>query len=129
MTVGWTNPSSVSIVVDELFDQVNISAATLRVPAGTKALYLATPVWQDFTIVEYPVSNETIDTPTLKAYASDGIVYISGLQPGMPLSIYTIAGQLVYKGIAKAAEESVPINASGIYIVLAGKQTAKTVIN
>jgi len=56
VTVGWATPLSVST---NIFSGVNTKAATLHVPAGTKALYQAAPVWKDFgTIVE-------IETPTV----------------------------------------------------------------
>ena len=66
VTVSWATPLSVS---SYLFTGVNLSAATLHVPAGTKALYQAAPVWKDFgTIVEgspqtpnYEISLSSID--------------------------------------------------------------------
>jgi hypothetical protein len=129
VTVEWTNPSSV--LINEPFAEVNIAAATLRVPIGTKSTYQAALTWRDFgTIVEYdPLGNEKIEAPTLKAYAANGMVHITGLQPGMPLSIYTLAGQLVYKGVARSTEAFIPLSTSGIYIVTSGVETVKVVVN
>jgi len=50
VTVEWTTPLPVWNIT---FDGVNLPAATLHVPAGTKALYKADPVWGLFgTILE-----------------------------------------------------------------------------
>jgi uncharacterized protein YjdB len=45
VTVGWANPLSVPATV---FNDINISEATLHVPKGTRALYQAADVWQSF---------------------------------------------------------------------------------
>ena len=112
------------------FGGLNTSSVTLHVPTGTKSLYQAATSWKDFgTIVEYtPVNSEHIEVSTLKAYASNCILTISGLQAGESVSIYSVAGQLVYKGIAKSASEQIPLNVSGIYIVAAGNQTIKVIL-
>ena len=111
------------------FSGVNTSEITLHVPSGTKARYAQAGVWKDFgTIVEYTVGNETIYTQTLKSYASNNVLYISGLRPNKPLSIYSINGQLVYQGIAKSETEQISFNVRGVYIVVTEKQIAKVVI-
>jgi len=118
------------VIVPSSFYSANISAAALHVPAGTKALYQAADVWKDFgAIVEYTVGNENISSQTLKAYASNGILHISSLRPGVALRIYDFAGRLVYTGIATAAEEYIPLHTRGFYIVAAGEQRVKTVVN
>jgi uncharacterized protein YceK len=48
VTVNWPTPLPVS---DITFYNVNTSAVTLNVPAGTEALYKAAPIWKDFNIV------------------------------------------------------------------------------
>ena len=130
VTVEWTTPFSISLS-DSIFYNVSTSAATLRVPTGTKARYQAASVWKDFgTIVEYsPTGIEQFEAQTLKAYASNGLLHITGLQPGVHFSIYNLAGQLVYQGIAKTAEEYVSLAARGVYIVAAGEQKVKVINN
>ena len=49
ITVEWTTPLSVPT---NIFDGVSTSAATLHVPAGTKALYKAADVWKDFGTID-----------------------------------------------------------------------------
>ena len=98
---------------------------TLHIPAGTEALYQAAPVWKDF---KYNITSiEQVEVSPLKAHASNGILYISGLKTGKPLNIYSVSGQLVYTGIATAAEEQIPVAASGVYIVVSGEQTVKVI--
>ena len=124
VTVEWDTPL---IVPSDLFSNVNTSAATLHVPSGATARYRAANVWKTFgTFDDTPSGNENITIQSLKACVSDGILYISGIQPGQPLYIYNIVGQLIYNGIAKATEEHIALNARGIYIVVAGgRQTIK----
>ena len=125
VTVEWITPLAVP---DQLFFSVNTSTVTLHVPTGTIERYQNATVWKDFAIVEYDLTgNENIHPSTLTASASNGILYINGLQPGKPLHIYNITGQLVYKGVAKATQESIAVAARGIYVVTAGTQTVKII--
>jgi len=131
VTVSWSIPLDVDDY--EFYDGENlkkyISASTLHVPPGTKALYEAAPVWKDFgMIVESTTGIELIENQTLKAYASDGFLHISSLKTGSTISIYSIFGQLVYRGVAKAETERIPLNVNGIYFVTAENQTIKTVV-
>lgn len=62
VTIGWSTPLSVSASV---FSNVDVASVTLRVPAGTKALYEAADVWKDFgTIKEMTVTVEAPDPVT-----------------------------------------------------------------
>ncbi|GHT72892.1 hypothetical protein AGMMS50262_02920 [Bacteroidia bacterium] len=49
VTVSWNNPLEVSSTI---FNEIDLSIGTLIVPKGTKALYEAAPVWQDFGTIE-----------------------------------------------------------------------------
>lgn len=59
------------------------------------------------------ISNEDIVSSSLKAYASNGMLHVSGLQAGISLRIYNLAGQLIYSGTAKAAEERISLATQG----------------
>ena len=126
VTVEWTTP----LIVDEIFANVNKSEATLHVPSGTKALYQAANVWKEFNpIVEYvPTHTELVEVPKLKTYASNGVLYINGLRIGKLLSIYSINGQFVYQGVAKAENERITLNTQGVYIVVSENQTIKAIV-
>jgi len=123
VTVEWDTPLTVH---DDLFHNVNTSAATLHVPPGFITRYRAANVWKTFgTFDDTPSGNEHISLQSLKAFASDGLLYISGILPGQPLYIYNIVGQLIYQGLAKVTEEHIALNARGIYIVATEEQTVK----
>ena len=49
MKVFWNEPFDISNL--NLFNQVDVSAVKLTVPSGTKALYQAALVWQDFGMI------------------------------------------------------------------------------
>ena len=67
VTVQWNNPLSVN---PDIFSGVSLSAATLKVPAGKKALYQAAPVWKDFgTITESSVTPGTAELTVTPATA------------------------------------------------------------
>ena len=66
---------------------------------------------------------------TLKAHASNGVLYISGLQSGKPVNIYSITGQLVYAGVAKAEYEQISVSVTGVYVVVSEYQSVKVVLN
>jgi hypothetical protein len=126
MTVEWEKPLLIDI---EPLRGLAIEEMTLFVPEGTIEAYEDADFWKEFgEIVEYEfdlTSNEIVERPTLKAYTSTGILYLAGLNPGKPLYIYNLAGQLIYKGIAKGKEEQIPLASNGIYIVVASDQTVK----
>lgn len=127
MMVEWPTPLNVP---DNMLEEVDLSSVTLHVPKGTKALYQATGVWKNFgTVVEdSSAGSEQVAIPTLKGYVSNGILSISGLQTGNPVFIYSIFGQLIYKGNAKSETEQIPLTIPGVYIVNAENQAVKIVV-
>jgi hypothetical protein len=71
VTVGWATPP---LIPDGYrFFGVPLSAATLRVPAGTKVLYEQAPEWKDFgTIVEYGDAPNLSVSPSTLDFAVGG---------------------------------------------------------
>ena len=133
VTVEWSTPLTVSDdVFQGLYTTTGISyLITLRVPAGTRASYQTAPVWKGFkSIVEYDyTANSHIEPSTdLKAFASGGVLHVSGLQAGKAFSVYSLAGQLVYNGTAKAETEQITLNIRGNYIVTSGEQRVKVIV-
>jgi len=74
------------------------------------------------------VSKEIItdgqDIP-LKAYIRGGKLTVRGLMGGKVWSIYDTSGNLVYRNIASSDEESVLLNAQGVFIVESEGRTVK----
>jgi hypothetical protein len=124
VTVSWSTPLSVED--NYIFNDITLSGVTLHVPAGTEPLYRAAPVWKDFKLAT-SVDNERIEpTAPLRAWTADGILHISGLRHGETFCIYTIQGQLIYKGIARTGEEEAALaNTPGVYILSAGERRIK----
>jgi len=133
ITVEWTTPLVISHV-DDIFPSWTFRDNTLRVPAGTKALYEKAEVWKDFAnIVEYsPTGNDEVhdlvDAPELQAFASNGVLHINGLHPGESFTVYNLYGQLLYKGMATSTEVQVALRMKGVHIVVAtGGQSSRSV--
>jgi len=63
----------------------------------------------------------------LRAYAQDGILYVSGLTAGQSFSVYNIVGTTLYQGIASADKANLPLPLRGVYIVTDGKTVVKVV--
>jgi hypothetical protein len=73
-------------------------------------------------------SDTGIDTPqanTLEARVIDGVLHISGLEPGETFAVYNMQGHLLYKRKATAAEEQIRLSGSGVYIVTSRGRVVK----
>ena len=78
------------------------------------------------------VANETVEQQLLKAWVSDGMLYVSGVRQSSTLCVYTITGALIYQGVANGTEtHGLQIHANildrGIYIITDGIKTVKVV--
>ena len=124
ITVHWIIPLYSYYLA--LMPSSQASTVTLHVPAGTEHLYKAALHWKDYKIVTFNVGNEIIDFQTLKIYASNGILNITGFQPGAPLNIYSLSGQLVYQSITHVNME-IPLN-KGVYIVNMNNRSEKVIV-
>ena len=84
---------------------------------------------QDFDItVDPPLSITDVKAAAqLRAWANNGLLNITGLTRGELVSIYSVSGVLVYRGIAAGEQAIVPLKAQGMYIVKAGARTVKVV--
>ena len=96
----------------------------------TNGLGISVPYTKDFEIIveEEEVSISEITQPnTLKAYAQNRILYISGLIVGETWSVYNVLGKLVHQSTATAEEANTPLPVSGVYIIRSENRTAKVV--
>lgn len=74
LTSNMQHPCAINANV---FDQVNLAAATLYIPEGTKSEYLAAAVWQDFgTMMQGEVKEIEIAGITYRYITGEGIANI-----------------------------------------------------
>ena len=79
------------------------------------------------TVTEY-TGNFILESNSLKAWTNNGVVYVNGLTPGKPWSLYSVTGVLIYKGIAKSETENYPsLQSRGIYIITHENKTTKVI--
>jgi len=124
-----------------VFTFVPASAGTSDTPSGINGKFefrvtppnTRTSAYNDGIITATPfdaTSNELTDyistslndrARTIKAWVQNGVLYVSGLSPGKPWSIYHINGTLIYKGIATGDKETdnyPSLQTPGIYIIV-----------
>ena len=65
----------------------------------------------------------------LQAWTYNGLLRISGLTPEETLSIYTIAGVLVYHSIATSEEMDISLTTQGMYVILNDDRTLRVVFD
>jgi len=122
--VNWFFP--LSFIGNGMMSSGQASDVTLHVPAGTENLYKNAQHWRDYKIVTY-TDNETISATPLSSHSSNGLMRIVGLRTGQLLKIYSVMGELVYKGKAKYEEQSFSVSERGVYVIVMGDQTIKAV--
>ena len=77
------------------------------------------------------VSVEDIrDVKDFKAYAENGILYISGLSSTSQkfpssLKVYNLPGALIYQGVTAGDSAEIPLPGRGVYIVTDGTTVVK----
>jgi len=128
ITVQWSNPSDV--ILTPLRNYVfrgTLSNLTLYVPAGTKALYEAAPVWKEFgTIIEgnAPQANENISN--VNVFISEGNMNIQ-TPKATTVFVYTPSGSLYKQQTIPSGDTKIPLP-KGIYFVVVGNQSKKIVV-
>ena len=69
--------------------------------------------------------NEALQTKTLKAWAQNDMLHVSGLTVGQAWSVYSISGVLLHRNIAGAEEAKIGLPNRGVYIIISGTNTVK----
>ncbi|MDR1938073.1 MAG: leucine-rich repeat domain-containing protein [Tannerellaceae bacterium] len=125
VTVQWTIPL---IVSGNTFEYTNVSQCTLIVPAGTKALYQAAPVWKDFFVTT--VGNESVSASPPLVYAANHTLYIELAQPDV-ITVYGISGQKLWERQIPAGAATVNADRfpQGVLIVKGSSGWVKKVVN
>lgn len=127
---------------EEVFNNTNISAATLNVPVGSKAAYEAADTWKDFgTINEVVFTNlPQLQESNFQAWGGKGVIYVelptSAINQDLgavKVEIYTTQGQLVYSSLLSTAgthtlTPTLENWGSGVYIVNVGTAAQKVVV-
>jgi len=117
VTVDWASPLSVP---DNTFEDVDTSAATLHVPAGTKALYEAADVWKDFgTISESITSIDDVANTYFNVRIINNTLTVESPVKEL-ITIYSAAGIRLYSAMKNAGLIEIPFKsmpAGSVFIV------------
>jgi uncharacterized repeat protein (TIGR02543 family) len=65
----------------------------------------------------------------LKVWINNGILHVSGFAEGKMWKLYSVSGALVKQGIANSDTVTIPLEASGVYIIQSEGNTLKIVFN
>jgi hypothetical protein len=77
---------------------------------------------QDITgVAEWQVSNP------LRAWTQNGLLHVTGFNPGDTLSLYSAAGTLLYHNVTASDIVNIPLADKGVYIVRVGNHSLKVV--
>ena len=80
-----------------------------------------------FRLSGYVFIVETDNYPSLGAYAQNGVLYVSGLQPGAQWSVYHLPGVLIHRNIATDNKAEIRLPERGYYIILSADSAVKVV--
>jgi len=95
--------------------------ATNAAGSATKALTIVISADSVTGSDEIPFANP------LKAWTRNGLLHVTGLTVGEPLSVYTATGTRVYHNVVTSDETDITLDIQGIYIVKQSKNTIKVV--
>lgn len=102
------------------FSSVNIYACTLYVPAGSKSLYQAAPIWGDFNIVEMaPTALHLLTSESVTIYpnpVTEGF-QINGLEGTGTVTLINLSGKIILTKQVEANDYiSIGSLPKGVYI-------------
>lgn len=109
------------------FDDDVYNNASLVVPEGSATLYVGTEGWRRFKDIYEGLpsaSVESVDTSDTNVLTQNGSIVVSGLDEKAIIEVYSVSGQLVYKG----TETTISVPTKGIYIVRVAGQSFKVII-
>ena len=122
LTVGMKTPPAIN---ENVFMEVPLANVTLTVPKGSKAAYVAAPVWKEFKqIAEGTVSNAVLSEARI--YTAGSVLHLT-LARTENVYIYNVSGALVRTFTAPAGETSLALP-QGVYVVKAGEKTEKVFV-
>jgi len=59
-------------------------------------------------------------------YAQDGILYLSGMEQGLPVQVYTVGGSMMYSSVASGSAMEIQLPRGAAYVVRIGSHAIKT---
>jgi len=146
--VTLTNPDGVGAIAEN-DAQITVDG-TLTVPAGATYIRVGTtdktksqyetvttkPGYFTYTdgnatvwVRSGPSDIDVIAGASLKVWTQNGALFVAGLTPDKPWSVYDIFGRMIYRGIAGAGEtlHVAPLPSQGVYIITHENQSVKAV--
>ena len=121
-------------IVMSPFSSVDLSSATLHVPAASVEKYKADEYWGKFcTILPIEDGTTRIDATSsncdIKAYG--GAITVSGCRDGESVSVYSVGGQLIGATTIKNGSAVIKTNlqAGSVVIVKIGQKSVKLTLN
>jgi hypothetical protein len=126
-----TNRNPVPQIIDaNVFQDVNTSVCTLKVPMGSISLYQQAPVWKDFLIEEdVAIVDCNVLTSNISIYPNPvkDILYFQSSSTIEQVSIYDISGRMFKQFANSSSEINISNLASGIYLLKIRTEEGETV--
>ena len=96
--------------------------------AKSKNWNVTTPMGEPFvgTSIEEVIPAEVYHN--IKVWARDGILYLSGLEPGMPVQVYALSGTMMHTSVASGSMLEIPLPRGVAYVLRAGNHAVKAVM-
>jgi hypothetical protein len=124
------NPEPIAIN-ENVFTGVDKRGCVLKVHFGSKVLYEAAPVWQEFFIMEANVGitdvNDAINAIVVSPNPVQDRLHLNGLSGNEDIILTDISGRTLYTGKSDGTTEmNIPVSslASGMYFVRISTSTA-----
>lgn len=123
------NPIAISENIPDIFSWETYSEGTLTVAIGGAAKAHNIYPWKNFSNIVEANFNDikavgTDDNDQIHISVVNGTVVVNGIDGLTEIAIYDTCGRIIYKG----SDNQITNLTSGIYILKAGKQTAKFTI-
>jgi len=118
VSVNYENNGQTKVGVYEVSAIFEVDDINYNIPETMKAI---------LTISSVGV--ESFSKGTLTAYTNNGILQVTGLQEGKIWSVYNTMGALIYRGVARAVKEEIPLLTKGVFIVQSEGQSLKVIHN
>lgn len=111
---------------ESAFDETVYNTAELLVPDGSVDTYKTSDGWKLFKNIQVnnPSAIDNCADAALQVVVDGNRIRIEGAADNQPVEVYSLGGQLVYRGEASNIE----LPGSGMYLVKVARQTVKVVL-